>query len=53
VDPFTTKDLLGHSTIVTTQRYAHPGKLAKQEAIAKLSKSKYPTFRVVSENDDE
>jgi integrase len=47
VDPFTTKDLLGHSTIITTQRYTHPGKLAKQDAIAKLSKSKYPTLRVV------
>ncbi|NIM18751.1 MAG: tyrosine-type recombinase/integrase [Candidatus Latescibacteria bacterium] len=38
VSLFTVKELLGHSTILTTQRYAHPGRRAKQDAIARLDR---------------
>lgn len=37
------KELLGHSTVITTQRYAHPGRNSKHEAIARLSDVGYDT----------
>jgi integrase len=35
-DAFTVKDLLGHSSIVISQRYVHPGAGAKKRAVEAL-----------------
>ena len=40
--------LLGHRLPSTTQRYAHPGRNAKQDAIARLAKAGYDTPPVTS-----
>lgn len=36
-DPFTVMQLLGHASITTTQRYAHPNLESKRRAVARLS----------------
>ncbi len=40
VDPFTVQQLLGHASITTTMRYAHPSLKNKREAVASLSKGR-------------
>jgi integrase len=40
-DIITVRDLLGHSSVVTTQRYAHSGREDKRKAIARLSRGGY------------